>query len=53
MERARFVLDPGVCKPEAELMSRVAEGRLRREKKWEEAPSGGCTLGESREWRVR
>ena len=44
-ERAQFVLDPGVCKPEAELMSRVVAGRLRREKEWEEAPSAGLPGG--------
>lgn len=47
-ERARCVLDPGVCEPVAELMSRAAEGRLRREKEWEEAPRTGLPGGTGR-----
>lgn len=46
-ERARCVLYPGVCEPDAELMSRAAEGRLRREKEREEAPRTGLPGGQA------
>lgn len=47
-DRAWLVLDPGVCKPEAGLMSRVNKERRRREKGRSTRAAGGQTGREER-----